>query len=197
DGAAVVAGAATGGALAARYDGRGALDCGYATRGRTLAFGANGFDPGTDGAAAAALQPDGKLVLAGRRAAGGLLLGRLLGGPSSAPPRAGAPRLVTLAARSIGRGRGYAYGLVDGGCRAVDVRFTVRGASGPAVSTHVQRVLGRFGPQVVCAPLRGLRVGGRYRIRIEASPRGGAHGASRVLRVPARAGRALAQEGCP
>ncbi len=194
DGAAVVAGAASGGALAARYDATGALDCGYGTRGRTLAFGGPRFDPSTDGAAGAVLQPDGKLLVAGRRAGGGLLLGRLDGG-AAARPGATAPRLVTLGARYAGRGRGYAYGLVDGGCKVANVRFTVTG-SGPAVSTRVQRVLGRSGPQVLCAPLRGLRSGARYRIRLESSPKGGPRGAQRTLRVAKVTGKVLAQAGC-
>jgi uncharacterized delta-60 repeat protein len=194
DGAAVVAGSGTNGALAARYDATGALDCGYGTRGRTLAFGGPRFVPGTDGAAAALLQPDGGLLMAGRSAGGGLLLGRLHGG-ASARSSSTAPRLVTLAARYVGRGRAYIYGLVDGACNVVNVRFTVKGA-GPIVSTRVQRVFGRPGPQVVCAPLAGLRMGGTYKFRLEASPKGGARGAQRTLRVARPAGTVLPQEGC-
>jgi uncharacterized delta-60 repeat protein len=194
DGAVVVAGAGTTGTLAARYDATGALDCGYGTRGRTLAFGGSRFVPGTDGASAALLQPDGKLVLAGRRAGGGVLLGRLFGG-TPAPSGSTAPRLVTLGTRYVGRGRGYAYGFVDGGCKVVNVRFAVKGP-GPLVSTRVQRVFGRSGPQVVCAPLSGLRMGATYKIRLEASPKGGARGAQRTLRVAKPAGKVLPQEGC-
>ncbi len=194
DGSAIAAGAATAGAVAARYGASGALDCGYGTRGRALAFGGARFALSTDGASDAALQPDGKLLVAGRRAGGGLLLGRLTGGASAAS-EATAPRLVTLAARYTGRGRGYAYGLVDGGCKVVNVRFSVKGP-GPVVATRVQRVFGRSGPQVVCAPLTGLRMGTTYKIRLEASPRGGARGAVRTLRIAKPAGKVLAQRGC-
>jgi uncharacterized delta-60 repeat protein len=195
-GSALAAGATTGSALAARYDARGALDCGYGVRGRTLAFGGARFDPSSDGALAASLQPDGALVLAGRRAGGGLLLGRLLGGPSTTPAAAAAPRLVTLGARYAGNGRGYAYGLVDGGCSAVDVRFTVEGHSGRAGATAIRRVPGRFGPQVACAPLRGLRPGGRYRIRIVGARARGVRGQPRLLRAVKLRRAAAAQEGC-
>lgn len=194
DGAAIAAGAATAGAVAARYTAAGVLDCGYGTRGRALAFGGARFALSTDGVAGAALQPDGKLLLAGRRAGGGLLLGRLTGGPSVAAGST-APRLVTLAARYVGRGRGYAYGLVDGACRVVNARFAVKG-SGPVVSTRVQRVFGRSGPQVICAPLTGLRMGATYKIRLESSPRGGARGAVRTLRVARPAAKVFAQQGC-
>jgi len=195
DGSAVVAGAATNGALAARYTASGALDCGYGTRGRTSAFGGSRFALSTDGAAAAALQPDGKLLVAGRRAGGGLLLGRLNGGPSKAPSEESAPRLVTLAPRYVGRGRGFAYGVVDGGCRVVNARFTVKG-TGPIASTRVQRVFGRTGPLVICAPLTGLRMGATYKVRLDASPKGGARGEVRTLKVTKPAGSALTQQGC-
>jgi uncharacterized delta-60 repeat protein len=196
DGSAFVAGAATGGALAARYVARsGRLDCGFGHSGRTLAtFGNGTFDPSTDGAAAAALQPDGGLLLAGRRAGGGMLLARLLGGPIAAPPVRAA--LATLAPRYRGKGRGYAYGLVDGNCRATIVRFEVSAPNGRTTRTAVQRVPAAAGPQVVCAPLRGLRPGGSYRIRIATSANAGPHGARRVLRAVASGGRGLAQEGC-
>ncbi len=206
DGTAVVVGAATsaaarsGAALAARYRINGALDCGYGVRGRTATFGGRNFDLAQDGAFAAVAQPDGKLLLAGRQVAGGLLLARLTGGPSSAPTPVARPRLVTLAARYIGGGRGFAYGLVDGPCATANLRFTVRPASGRTVSTRVQRVPGRYGPQVVCAPLKGLRAGATYRIRITTSPAGGARsarGAERVLRaVRTTRRKAPPQEGC-
>jgi hypothetical protein len=141
------------------------------------------------------LHAGGGLLLAGRRAGGGLLLGRLATAPAAAPPAA--PALVTLAPRYVGKGRGYAYGLVDGRCRAVVVRFEVVGPGGRVVRTAVQRVLAAGGPQVVCAPLRGLRPGGRYRVRVATSARGGAHGARRALRaVGGTAARALPQDGC-
>ena len=87
------------------------------------------------------------------------------------------------------------YGLVDGACKVVNVRFSVKG-DGPVVSTRVQRVFGRSGPQVVCSPLRGLRMGATYRIRLESSPKGGATGAQRTLRIAKPAGKVLPQEGC-
>lgn len=194
DDSAIVAGSATGGALAARYGARtGRLDCGYGRSGRTLAFGAGNFDPATDGAAAAVLQPDGGLMFAGRRAGGGLLLGRLRGGSiNAAAVRA---QLVTLASHYRGKGRGYAYGLVDGHCRATVVRFEVIAPDGRTVRTAVQRVLAAPGPQVVCAALLGLRPGGRYRVRIASSATSGPRGARRVLRAVASR-RALPQEGC-
>ena len=195
DGAAVVAGVATAGTLAARYDVAGALDCRYGDRGRALAFGGRGFAFSSDGAAAAALQPDGKLVVAGRRAGGGVLLGRLQGATSSAGMRTAAPRLVTLGARYIGRGRGYAFGLVDGACKVVNARFEIKGA-GPVASTRVQRVFGRFGPQVICTPLSGLRMGATYEIRLESSPRGGPRGAARTLKIEKPTGSVLPQQGC-
>ncbi|HEY1538183.1 MAG TPA: hypothetical protein VGF63_02215 [Solirubrobacteraceae bacterium] len=195
DGTAVVAGAASGGTLAARYGPSGAFDCSYGTRGRTLAFTGAGFDPLTDGAFGAVRQPDGRLVVAGRRAGGGVLLGRL-DATAGAAARAGSARLVTLPARYTGHGRGYAYGLVDDGCSSVNVRFSMRSASGRTVKTNVQRVFGRGGPQVVCAPVKGLRPGGRYRIRV-ATTAGGPHGADRVLRaVKLNHRKVLAQEGC-
>src|SRR5204863_496634 len=123
------------------------------------------------------------------------LLGRLRGGTSTAAPGSAAPRLVTLAARYIGRGRGYAYGLVDGACKVVNVRFSVKGA-GPIVTTRVQRIFGRSGPQVVCAPLSGLRMGATYKIRLEASPKGGARGVQRTLRIAKPSGKVLTQSGC-
>jgi hypothetical protein len=61
------------------------------------------------------------------------------------------------------------------------------------VRTAVQRVPAAAGPQVVCAPLRGQRPRGRYRVRVVA---GANAGARRVLRAQASGPRALAQEGC-
>ncbi|HEV7804732.1 MAG TPA: hypothetical protein VGO80_02855, partial [Solirubrobacteraceae bacterium] len=91
------------------------------------------------------------------------------------------------------------YGLVDGGCSSLDVRFTVAvavGAGGHTVRTKVQRVFGRHGPQVVCARLRGLRAGGRYSIRLTTSRAGVSRAARRVLRAVASGRRPRAQEGC-
>jgi uncharacterized delta-60 repeat protein len=204
DGVAVVAGAASkastssrrpfGGALTARYGSDGALDCGYGKRGRTVVGGVP-FDPAVDGAFGAAQQPDGSLVLAGRFPGGRVDVRRLYGGASVSVP-AGRPGLVTLGARYTDPGRGYAYGLVDGRCSAVDVRFTVKPASGRSTRTAVRRVFGRSGPQVVCASLRGLRPGGRYRIRLAAT-KGAAHGAEQVLRaVKLGRGKPPAQQGC-
>ena len=75
------------------------------------------------------------------------------------------------------------------------MRFSVKG-TGPVVSTRVQRVFGRSGPQVVCAPLSGLRMGATYKIRLEASPKGGARGAQRTLRIAKPTGKVLTQQGC-
>jgi uncharacterized delta-60 repeat protein len=194
DGAAIVAGAATGGSTASRYGANGAWDCGYGARGRAPSFGATGFDPAVDGAYGIALQPDGSAIVAGRRARGGLLLGRLLGGPPAAGPAAKA-RVVTLAARYAGRGRGYAYGQVEGGCEAVAARFLLTRPHGRMVLTKLRLIPGRAGPQVICAPLTNLRPGVRYRIRIS-SPAGGPQGNEVVLRAVKPAGKALAQEGC-
>ena len=195
DGNAYVAGAATGGALAARYGaGTGRLDCGFGAAGRTVAFGGGSFDPATDGAAAAFLTPEGGLVLAGRCAAGGGLLARLLTGPATGVPLPA--RVTTLAPHYAGARRGYAYGVVDGACRARTVRFEVTDAGGRTVRTAVQRVLGAPGAQTVCAPLRGLRPGARYRVRIVVAGAGGAHGARRSFRAVASGARALPQQGC-
>jgi len=202
DGSATVAGAAgnaagRGGALAARFGPRGALDCGYGVRGRSVTFGAGGFDAATDGAFDALLQPDGRLLLAGRLPGGGPLLGRLRGGAAAAQ-RAAAPRLVTLRARYAGGGRGYAYGLVDGGCATTRVRFELPRPDGRRVLTKVQQISARFGPQVVCAPLSNLRPGASHRVRIATAP-GAARRASgvwRVVRAQRASRRAPAQEGC-
>lgn len=194
DGGAYVAGAATGGALAARFvAGSGRLDCGFGGGGRTLAFGGDGLDPALDGAAAALLAPGGGLVLAGRRAGGGLLLARVSTAPLGVAPAA--PRVVTLGARYVGRGRGYAYGLVDPRCRAAQVRFEVSSPGRPTVRTAVQRV-SAAAPQVVCAPVRGLRPGGHYFVRVVTTTRGKVGGGRRALRAVASGARALAQEGC-
>jgi uncharacterized delta-60 repeat protein len=195
DGSALVAGAATGGALAARYGAStGRLDCGFGIAGRTVAFGGAGFDPATDGAAAALLTPAGGLVLAGRRAGGGVLLGRLLTAPLAAAPVR--PSVLTLAPHYGGKGRGYGYGLVDGRCRALTVRFEVSAPGRRTVRTVVQRVAASPGPQVVCAPLRGLRPGVRYFVRVVAPAGAGAGGGRRALRAVARGARLLPQEGC-
>ena len=97
--------------------------------------------------------------------------------------------------RYVGRGRGYAYGLVDGACKVVNVRFEVKGA-GPVVSTRVQRVFGRSGPQVVCAPLTGLRAGASYKVRLVSSPKGGVRGAQRTFRLAKAPAKILPQAGC-
>jgi uncharacterized delta-60 repeat protein len=194
DGAAIVAGAATGGALAARFASDGALDCGFGIRGASVAFGGRAFDPSTDGTAAAVLQPDGGLVVAGRRAGGGVLLGRLTGGPAGVAPLR--TRLVTLGARYGGGGRGYAYGLIDNPCRSEVVRFRVTPRSGRSVLTRARFASGRYGPQVVCARLTGLRRGASYRVRFETTQRDGRRGAQRVLRATGPRRAALPQGGC-
>ncbi|MEA2154657.1 MAG: hypothetical protein QOE11_797 [Solirubrobacteraceae bacterium] len=193
-GDALVAGGATGGALAARYGAGGRLDCGFGHSGRTLAYGGPGFDPAADGAAGALLAPDGGLVLAGRRARGGLLLGRLASGPPRAAP--GGAALSTLAPRYSGHGRGFAYALVDGRCRSSIVRFVISAPGGRTIRTAAQRVPGAAGPRVVCAPLRGLRRGVRYRVRVTSTAKGGPHGRQRTLGAVAPAVPALPQEGC-
>ncbi|HUR85013.1 MAG TPA: hypothetical protein VMY78_06680 [Solirubrobacteraceae bacterium] len=196
DGAAYIAGAASTGALAARYGSRtGRLDCSFGSAGRTTPFGSDDFDIETDGIFSAALAPEG-LVVAGRRAGGGLLLSRLLVAALAAPPVR--PRLGTLAPRLDrgGRGRGYAYGLVDGGCRATPVRFELSGPDGRVRRTAVQRVLAAGGPQVVCARLRGLRSGRRYRVRVAATGAAGPRGAWRSFRAGPITGPQRVQEGC-
>jgi hypothetical protein len=75
------------------------------------------------------------------------------------------------------------------------VRFEVKG-SGPVVSTRVQRVFGRSGPQVVCAPLTGLRAGASYRVRVVSSPKGGVRGGQRTFRLAKPTGKVLPQAGC-
>jgi uncharacterized delta-60 repeat protein len=198
DGAVLVAGGATGGAFAARvFASTGRLDCGFGRSGRTLAFGGGSggaLDPATDGAAAAVLQPGIGLVLAGRRAGGGVLLGRLNTTQPSAAPLA--PRLVTLAPRYRGKGRGYVYGLLDGGCRSRAVRFEITQPNGHTIRTVAQRVPTAGGPQVFCAPLRGLRPGAKYGVRAVSVATGGPRGARRVLRALASGARSLPQEGC-
>ena len=82
--------------------------------------------------------------------------------------------------------------------KTVNVRFSVKGSgkgSGALVSTRVQRVFGRSGPQVVCTPLSGLRPGATYKIRIESSPRG-VFGGTRTLKIAPPTGKVLPQEGC-
>ena len=195
DGTAITGGIASGGAVAARFGPAGALDCGYGSRGRGGRFGGGRPDPAADGVFAAAPDATGGLLVAGRRTGGGVLLGRLLGGPAVAAPASPRPRLTTLAARYGGHGRGYAYGLVDGGCRSVRVRFVVTPPRGKAISTGLQSVPGRLGPQVVCARLRGLRPGARYTLRIAGAGRV-ASGPQRVLRAVSRPRRTLPQEGC-
>jgi uncharacterized delta-60 repeat protein len=197
DGSALVAGAATNTALVARYASRtGRLDCGFGRSGRTLVpAGSTGFDFETDGAAGAVLQADGGLVIAGRRAGGGLLLSRLLTMPPAVAPATRA-QLVTLAPRYAGAGRGYAYGWVDGRCRSVSVRFEVQAPGGRVIRTAVRRVPASPGPQTVCAPLRGLRRGVRYAVRIVVPDAAGRRGAYWPLRAVASGRPGLPQEGC-
>ena len=193
---------AVGGAYTVRMAPGGGLDCSYASRGYGGVVGgppgAPG-DPALDGGFGALTQPDGKLVVAGRAAGGGLLLGRIAGGPPGPrPPAASRPTLLTLRARYIGRGRGYAYGLVDARCGSARVRFVASAGKGGGrpIATRLQRVYGAYGRQVVCAPLRGLKPGRTYRVRIDSTATRGPVGGERVLRAVASGRAGLAQEGC-
>ncbi len=207
----VVAGSGgDGAAVAARLTPSGRLDCSFdaalppapgAGRGAALrpAPGAGRGDPASGGAFGAVAQPDGAIVLAGRLPAGGLLLGRLLGGAGAGPAPARRAVLRTLAARRAGRRRAFAYGLVEAGCAGARVHFVARPLRwrGRPVASRAQTVARSVGGQVVCARLRGLAPGRAYRVRIE--PASGAarpRGASVVLRPGPPARRARAQSGC-
>ena len=140
--------------------------------------------------------PRGGLLVAGRRAGGGVLLGRLLRWPDGrrghgAATAARDARRPLHRARSRLRLRPRRRWLQDreGALR----RHAAR--RGRAISTQLQTVSGRFGPQVVCAPLRGLRPGARYTLRI-AGAGGAPRGAQRVLRAISGSRRTLPQEGC-
>jgi uncharacterized delta-60 repeat protein len=193
-----------GGAFTLRLGPAGRLDCAYGTLGEgaglsTTFPGARG-DPATDGAFGVVAQPDGAYAGAGRLPGGGLLLGRVTGGPPGAgqtPARR--PGLRTLGARYLGGGRAVVYGAVLADCGAADVRFVAGPAArrARALTTRYQRVSGAFGRQIVCARLRGLTPGRTYRVRIDSKQTRGPVGGTRVLRAvkPSRAKPHL-QEGC-
>jgi uncharacterized delta-60 repeat protein len=194
DGGALTTGAATGGTLATRFDpGSGRLSCGYGTRGRTLLPATSAFNLSKDGAASAVVQPDGALALAGRQAGGGVLLARLLGGPVAALGKR-PPHFVSLFMRAR-RGRGYLYGYIDPACSATRVRFEAMRPSGKEARTHAQLLRAGTGPQVVCARLGKVRVGGRYRIHMVSQGPAGAFQEVHRLRAVARKAK-LAPQGC-
>ena len=128
DGNVLVTGSTSlGGAFTLRTAPSGRLDCGYGTLG-----GGAGFNPlilrsgdaAQDGAFGVLAQPDGHYVAAGRLPGGGVLLGRVLGGPSAtAQTPARRPGLRTLGARYLGRGRAVVYGAVLANCSSTTVRF--------------------------------------------------------------------------
>jgi uncharacterized delta-60 repeat protein len=203
DGNVLVTGSdAEGDAFSLRTTTSGRLDCAYGSLGQagglhTSTPGHPG-DPADNGAFGVVAQADGNYVAAGRRVGGGLLLGRVLGGPGpgaqTAPRR---PGLRTLGARYLGQGRAVVYGAVLASCSAATVRFVVapRGG-GRAVTTRYVRVSGAYGPQIVCATLRGLRPGRTYRVRIDARQTRGPVGGVRALRAVPTGRRTLPQEGC-
>ena len=204
DGNVLVTGSnALGGAFTLRTTASGRLDCAYGTLGQgsslSSTFPVQPGDPSDDGAFGVLAQPDGNYIAAGRLPRGGLLLGRVLGGPSiggQTPARR--PGLRTLGARYLGKGRGVVYGAVLANCSAATVRFVAslaRGGGRP-ITTRPQHVSGAYGIQVVCAPLRGLRPGRTYRVRIDSRQTRGAVGGTRLLRAVAAARNALPQEGC-
>ena len=78
----------------------------------------------------------------------------------------------------------------------MSVRFEVRAPGGRVVRTAVRRVPASPGPQAVCAPLRGLRRGVLYTIRIVVPGSAGPRGARFPLRAVVRGGPVLPQEGC-
>ena len=183
----------------------GRLDCGYGSLGTGSSFGPTSLrpgDPATDGAFGVVAQPDGHYLAAGRLPGGGVLLGRVTGGPSGAPqPPAGRPAgLRTLGARYLGQGRAVVYGAVAANCAAATVRFVAspatRRGGGRTVATRYARIAGAYGIQVVCARISGLRPGLAYKVRIDSRQMRGAVGGTRTLRAVAAARKALPQEGC-
>jgi uncharacterized delta-60 repeat protein len=205
DGSVLVTGASyRGSGFTLRTTGAGRLDCAYGTLGTGAGFAAvpNGRtgDPATDGLFGVLAQPDGNYVAAGRLAGGGLLLGRVVGGPGAgaqAPARTAHVR--TLGARYLGGGRAVVFGAVGADCSSATVRFVaspVGRGGGRAITTRYARVSGAFGPQVVCAVVRGLRPGRSYRVRIGSRQAPRTIGVTRVLRAVPTGRRALPQEGC-
>jgi uncharacterized delta-60 repeat protein len=205
DGNALLTGSnSLGGAFTLRTRSDGRLDCAYGTLGQGAGFSSalgGAGDPATDGAFGVLAQPDGSYVAAGRLPRGGLLLGRVLGGPSvggQTPARR--PGLRTLGARYLGHGRAVVYGAVLANCSAANVRFvaspTRRAGAVRPITNRLQRVSGAYGIQVVCGSLRGLRPGRTYRVRIDSTQTRGPVGGTRLLRAVASRRRALPQEGC-
>lgn len=192
-----------GGAYTMRLAPNGRLDCGYGTLGEGAGLSTTLQRTGSaaaDGAFGVLAQPDGAYVGAGRLPGGGLLLGRVTGGPSGRgqiPARR--PGLRTLGARYLGGGRAIAYGGVLANCSTADVRFVASpvSAGGRAISTPLRQVSGAFGAQIVCAQLRGLTPGHSYRVRIDSRQTRGPVGGTRVLRaVRTGAAQPRPQEGC-
>jgi hypothetical protein len=122
----------------------------------------------------------------------------VLGGAGAgAQPPSRRPGLRTLGARYLGQGRGIVYGAVLASCSAASVRFVVSPRSGGrAVATRYVRVSGVYGPQLVCATVRGLRRGRTYRVRIDARQTRGPVGGVRALRAVPTGRTTLPQEGC-
>ena len=179
------------------------MDCSYAKLGYSNGFAIEPEAPfvdDADGVFGMAIQPDGRVVLAGRQPTSqSLLTGRIHGGPAGAPQTpARRPRLVTLGPRYVGRGRGYAFGLVDARCSSATVRFVATPSKGGArvISTRPQRVSGAYGRQIVCAPLHGLHPGLAYSVRIESAAPRGPVGGDRTMKAVASRRSALAQDGC-
>ena len=84
-------------------------------------------------------------------------------------------------------------------CATADVRFVASPVTGRgrAVSTPLRRVSGGFGPQIVCAQLRGLIPGRTYRVRIDSRQTRGPVGGTRTLRaVKTSRAKPRPQEGC-
>jgi uncharacterized delta-60 repeat protein len=181
----------------------GELDCGYGSQGEGAAFGATlplrPADPSLDGAFGVLAQPDGAYVAAGRLPGGGLLLGRITGGPGGAGAPNLHPLLRTVGARYLGGGRAVVYGAVLANCSAADVRFVASPGTGGGrpISSRPSPVPGRFGTQLVCGYVRGLKPGRTYRVRIASTRPRGPAGATRVLRaVKTSRAKPHPQEGC-
>jgi hypothetical protein len=204
DGNVLVAGGGhQGSGFALRTTASGRLDCTYGSDGEGSGFSAiptrAAGDARSDGVFGVVAQPDGNYVGAGRGRGGGLVLGRIVGGPGAgAQAPAKRPLVRTLGARYLGKGRAVAYGVVVRNCASSTVRFvaTPRGrGGGRTVTTRYAQVSGAYGPQVVCAFVRGLRPGHSYRLRLS-SREAPALGRLRVLRAVPTGRRALPQEGC-
>ncbi len=204
DGRTLVTGSnSLGGAFTMRLMPSGELDCGYGSQGEGAGFGATlpsrPGDPASDGAFGVLAQPDGAYVGAGRLPGGGLLLARVLGGPGGPGSSNLRPFVRTVGARYLGGGRAVVYGAVLANCSAAEVRMVASPATGRgrALSSRPWPVAGRYGPQIVCGYVRGLKPGRTYRVRIDSTRPRRASGATRVLRA-VKVGRAnpRLQEGC-